>query len=551
MGSINAPAGATAVSSAASAATPCATSVTGWPVETKARDEADDLSTRFRRWQGSDADWSGPPRLIAERYIERVDELIQKAPAERSTWRVVAQAATFGSERGVATQSAPLRSIGDSARGHVARMLRGGSGAEGFEAWALSEVVAALPEDDRRDFPNLVDRRVMLRMMETEHREALRVPLLALARRSSDPLRADALRTLARWSSRFGPNDAIDLFLVDLLGKPFDKTARPHPFSVVLERVSSSDRPLSPRARQRLEERVEAMLVSSSWRDAARAIRLTAGYPVEERIPLLLDALTVWHTRSELERAAIPGLARIQGDIVRALQGASDQFHGPYPKPWIEWWVRVRKGEALMPGSKEFEEARARRLAVPESTAGGFFGVQPETDRVTFIIDRSGSMDGAFGTTGNTRYVEAVEQMVRFLQGAPEGTRFNVILFASDVIVSSDVLVEATPDTLESARRSLLRIDPGGGTNLRPAVERALCLGRDGFPDLEELQADTIVVLCDGATSSGAGWIPGVLDRVLPVHPVVIHSVLIGSSGDGALRALAEGSGGEYVAVGG
>jgi len=515
------------------------------------RDEAADLSSRFRRWQNSDADWSGPPRLIAERYVERIDELVQEAPSEPSTWQVVAQAATFGSDRGIATQSAPLRSIGDAARRHVARMLRGHDGTEGFEAWALSQVVAALPDDDRRDFPNLVDRRVMLRLLETERREALRVPLLALARRPSDPLRPDVLRTLARWSSRFGPNDAIDLFLVDLLGKPFDKAARPHPFSVVLERVSSSDRPLSARARQRLEERVEAMLISSSWRDAARAIRLTAGYPVEERIPLLLDALTVWHTRSELERGQVAGLARIQGDIVRALQGASDQFHGPYPKPWIEWWVRVRKGEAPMPGTPEFEAARERRLSEPESTAGGFFGVQPETDRVTFIIDKSGSMDSGFGTTGNTRYVEAVEQMMRFLQGAPEGTRFNVILFASDVVVSSDVLVEATPDKLEAARRSLLRIEPEGGTNLRPAVQRALHLGRDGFPDLDAVEADTIVVLCDGATAGGAAWVPGMLDRVLPVHPVVIHSVLIGSSGNGALQALAEGSGGEFVAVGG
>ena len=108
-----------------------------------------------------------------------------------------------------------------------------------------------------------------------------------------------------------------------------------------------------------------------------------------------------------------------------------------------------------MPGSPEFEEARARRLAEPESVAGGFFGVQPETDRVTFIIDKSGSMDAGFGTTGNTRYVEAVEQMMRFLQGAPEGTRFNVILFASGVIVSSDELVEVTPENIRLRKKTL------------------------------------------------------------------------------------------------
>ena len=72
-----------------------------------------------------------------------------------------------------------------------------------------------------------------------------------------------------------------------------------------------------------------------------------------------------------------------------------------------------------------------------------------------------------------------------------------------------------------------------------------------GDPDMERLEADTIVVLCDGETERGPRWVQPTLERVLPHHPLVFHCVLLGGRGDGTLRALAEGSGGSYLRVGG
>ena len=168
---------------------------------------------------------------------------------------------------------------------------------------------------------------------------------------------------------------------------------------------------------------------------------------------------------------------------------------------------------------------------------------------MTFVIDLSGSMSTGWGTTGHTRYVEAVEQMMRFLQAAGERARFNVVLFNGAVLRSNDDLVPATTRNLDRARRALLELVPGGDTCLRPAVESALGLSAE--PAGEPPEADTIIVLCDGETSEGPSWVAPLLERVRDASQVRFHCVLIGTSGDGTLEALAQGTGGDFLRIGG
>ena len=65
---------------------------------------------------------------------------------------------------------------------------------------------------------------------------------------------------------------------------------------------------------------------------------------------------------------------------------------------------------------------------------------------------------------------------------------------------------------------------------------------------MESLQADTIVVLCDGETERGPRWVQPTLERVLPHHPLVFMRAL--SRGDGSSRARG-GLGRELPARGG
>ncbi len=503
-----------------------------------------ELLEQLDRWIDAPRDWRGPSDAAASRFGEDIERVLGGAagpPTFALALRLTSVPTRF--------RRAPFgRSLPATGKRHLKRELSG-SDAGAVELWLLTRVVAAREPSGAAFHPTLEERRLAISLLEDAEVAQLRTALLTLARRAEDPLRGHAIEILSRWAEQSGEDESVDGFLVELLGERFDPRTSPHPFNIMLARLRSTDAPLAPRARQRLSAGVAAMVISSDWRDVARGVRLSEGFPLDERVPMLLDALNVWHRRAESGRT-IEGLARCRGDLVRALRSLSGRFHGPRPGPWIEWWIQVRKGELPRPGSAAFEAERRRRASEPRSTAS-FFGVRPETDRVTFVIDHSGSMSTGFGTDGRTRYVEAVEQMMRFLQGAPEDCRFSVILFSSDTTTTGDELLPNDVQTLEKVREELLAREPGGGTRLAPAVREALMMDRDGYPDLERLQADTIVVLCDGETERGPRWVQPTLERVLPHHPLVFHCVHLGGRGDGALRALAEGSGGSYLRVGG
>lgn len=501
-------------------------------------------------WRDAPDGWDGLRIERARRYADDLHEAVAEDGDSITIWRLTLVLATLGADR---APGEGLRFVADAGQSELIGLLDGPRSAK-VRRWALADVVAAVGSDDgpssRRSWsPGLEERRVCLELLLERSARGLRTALLAVARRAEDPLRYEAFSALARWSDRHGPDEAIDLFLVQQLGARFDVRERPHPVNVVLERLVSSDEPLAPRALVLLRERIVQMLLSTDWREPALAIRLAQGIPVEDRVPLLLDALSVWDRRSRAGRD-YTGLVRVRSDLVRELRTISGRFHGPRPEPWIDWWVRVRQGKEPMPGTPEFEAAARERASEPRSTAS-FFGIRPESDRITFVIDFSGSMAQGWGTTGHSRFEEAVDQMMRFLQGAPSSTRFNVMLFSSSPLLSSPELIPASPSNLELARASLLEREPNGGTNLKPAIELALKLDRRGEPDLDGLEADTIIVLCDGETSEGARWVEPLLRRVLPMHPVVFHTVHLGVRDDGALQTLADTSGGRFLRVGG
>lgn len=515
----------------------------------------DAVDRRLRDWSARSPGWEGPRRGAADRFLHSVDAMADRFPASRTTWELLVRGLALTPPPGERDpSSASLARVSDRCGEHLRTIL----GAEGvgdeLRSWIHSAVIARdggqRPRGERRRerFPTLRQRVVALDLMSQGGSPRLRLPLLMVARRPGDPLRSRALRVLASWAERHGADEAIDSLLVQLLGEPFDRGAAPHPYSLLLERVASESAPLSPRARGRLAKRVRQQLLSSDWRDVTRALALTGGFPVPERVPILLDALGAWDVRARGERS-IAGLTRVRAEITQALRGLSGLRHGPDPRPWVDWWISVRQGREPMPGSEAFEEALEEKARVPRTEAS-FFGLRPETNRVTFVIDASGSMSGDHGTTGVSRYVEAVDQMMRFLHGAPRDTRFSVVLFSGSPEPVTDGFVDASPDSLERVRRRLLAHEPDGGTNLRPAVERALCLGPGGLPDLERAEADTIVVLCDGATAEGASWVAPMLARVLPIHPVKFHGVHIGPSSDGTLARLAERSGGMFIKAG-
>lgn len=88
-----------------------------------------------------------------------------------------------------------------------------------------------------------------------------------------------------------------------------------------------------------------------------------------------------------------------------------------------------------------------------------------------------------------------------------------------------------------------------GGTVLSPAIHEALRLGPKGQVNLEELEIDTVIVLCDGETQDGPTWVTPLLEAIGEETAVRFHGVQIGGFGDGTLQQLADLTGGRFLRV--
>jgi len=355
--------------------------------------------------------------------------------------------------------------------------------------------------------------------------------LVRIARDADDALGNEVLELLP---SRSGPT--IDEYLVERLAMP-RVIGTPHPYNLLRERLQNG--PLDSTAASHLILHVKGLLLANDWRIASRGIELCRDMKPERATPMLIEALFTWKKRGEL---GVANARRMTWDIVGVLQSRSGRSIGATPQNWMTWWNAVRDGLA------EFADGEPSDDVAQGSTAE-FFGLHPKSDRLTFIIDHSTSMSWRWSNSNSTRYEQAIDQLLNFLQTSGELTEFNIILFDSSPLTSTPHLIPASVRNLERARKSLSSRSPSGSTFLRGAVETALKLDRYGTVDPAKVEIDTIVVLCDGQTDSGSGWVRPLLERVNEDLRVVFHCVQIGSEGDGTLEELARLSGGEFVRI--
>jgi hypothetical protein len=307
---------------------------------------------------------------------------------------------------------------------------------------------------------------------------------------------------------------------------------------------------LPPKALGALGERLQAVvepgLRSQDWRSVSRAILLSRPLEHAAIVPALIDALATWKQRADSGLQAL----RIEHELERALESRAERSYGFDPARWRDWWSAVQRGELAPPRAAGGAEGQTRP---------GFFTLQPWTDRLVFVLDRSGSMFEAFGPPGPlgerpSRWDTAVQQLLKFVSELPKGARFDVVVFHDFAESWRGELVPADEGSLHAVRLWLEQ-KPRGGTQLRAGVERAFGIGTGFGPNRTQEpgreQADTVIVLCDGATAEGPSWVQGFLSRVNTQARVIFHAVQIGAEGDGTLERLAQGSGGEFVHIDG
>lgn len=353
------------------------------------------------------------------------------------------------------------------------------------------------------------------------------LPILLRAAGDEDEELREAARTaLCGW-----PTPSVHLYFLEQLARGSASTglAARH----FQESASSLDGPLQVQ----LQAEVARRYLSEDWREAARARGLLRSLDADHAVPVLIEALATWVQRESTGK----GSRRIRAEIVEELRRLSGRAIGPEPERWSAWWGAVREGRIALPSEVE--------AAGGQNSSAVFFGLHAATERVVFVVDRSLSMSKGFGTDGRSRYAEAIDQLIRFLQQSGAETRFSVALFSDEGIAWRTRLTPATVGNMQQAQRWLEGKSPEGETRLFQGLRAGLGLDARGRIALERCDADTVIVLCDGATTEGPEWVERWLARENESAQLVFHCVQIGPGGDGTLEALTQGTGGQFVRV--
>lgn len=399
-----------------------------------------------------------------------------------------------------------------------------------FATWLARDVLPA----ESQPF----DRRLAaVRLLKDQTQPAVKLALLSATQEKEPRIRRAVLTNLAGWHDPAVHAVFLRELQREIAGEPGaeGELAEAH-FAQV-----SAD----PDARflPELAPIVKGGLTAGDWRVAVRAVALSAPFSNEAILPHLIEAMGLWKTRG----ARFGHALRMQLEIQRELRRRSGRSLGIDPDAWRRWYSAMRRGDGPRTGGFE--------AGPSETTRATFFGLKPQSDRIVFVLDRSKSMEIGFGGPGpdgaiGRRWDEAVKQVLGFVEAIGEESRFDIVLFHDfGEAWKKGQLVPATAQNLSRAREWLQVQIPNGGTALRMGVDAALHLDGRGPIDLGKIEADTIVLLCDGDTNEGKGWVAQFLEETNVAARIVFYGVQIGGTGDGTLEALSHGSGGEFVRI--
>ena len=278
----------------------------------------------------------------------------------------------------------------------------------------------------------------------------------------------------------------------------------------------------------------------------------------------------------EVVEALIKDFSRFEGrvldDVSDALLWLTGEDFGTSKVSWEAWWQSKGKDAEIRGISRdEFDQIREESR---NNTTGTYYGLRVISKFVTFIVDISGSMEepyevdsiklpgGRKGKRGGTGVAEEDEtseggkkkevlpkievarrELVRVLDGIPEGTQFNIIPFESSFTPWRPALVQMDEDVRLQSIEFVKQLNPRGMTNVFDTLASAL----------EDPEVNTIYFLSDGAPTMGKITEPqGILDRIRELNAerkVKIHTIgfHLDPGAASLMRRLAEENHGDFV----
>jgi hypothetical protein len=296
-----------------------------------------------------------------------------------------------------------------------------------------------------------------------------------------------------------------------------------------------------------LLELLVADLTHRDWTVQAAAAEALGETRVAESVEPLLG-LWIETDRWQVQLACIQALGHSrQASAVEALIGLLDQLSGRLAQEarlslstltgvdlglrtasWNRWWSDHGDGFEVAPPAMDAWDD----LVVPQETFV-FYGIPVHSDRLAFVLDVSGSMQGG-------KLARLKKELLGIIERLPAHSMFNMVFFSGSAYPWRGKLQPLTEKNREEAMKEVRERVAGGGTNLW-----------DGFMEaFEDEEVDTIYLLSDGEPTAGAvTGLPSICSQITELNQhrrVVIHVVLIGMRSE-HLRELALDSGGTYV----
>jgi len=325
--------------------------------------------------------------------------------------------------------------------------------------------------------------------------EAAKLVLGVLAQRQSAEVQQAAFQTLLAYKD----DENVGKLLLTMLQKGARRNATFDVTPLLLKVVLSSDHPnVEKKTLERLDaaanaaggslpimELADSLGETNQPDDLARLLKLTklTAFGREFGVRRAISQAVMRATCAEGVAAAIQLIELEQGEIAADLAGyladTTGQKHGPDAKAWKAWWTNNAD-------SFKFPANFARTVrgaAAAGQQASSYYGLTISAQRVLFVLDTSGSMEGA-------RLEAAKRELTQAISALPEQTTFSVVVFNSVLAVWQQQLVEAKPAMKESATRFVNGQPPRGGTGTLGALTaafvfdvEALYLLTDGMPN--------------------------------------------------------------------
>ncbi|HIG87662.1 MAG TPA: VWA domain-containing protein [Planctomycetes bacterium] len=284
-------------------------------------------------------------------------------------------------------------------------------------------------------------------------------------------------------------------------------------------------------------DRLLEMLDDEDWRVRVEVVEQVGLLHRLRAVPLLIERID----------GETPRIARDMHLALRLLTGVD---HGPRSARWRAWWHGEGENfqQPKATATRTAEIARQKRKK-KSTTRGTFYGLQVLSERVVFVVDRSGSMNGrAMLPKGperkkpeaSTRFEVARDQILSVLPSLSDKTLFNLAFFGSRIFPWEDGLVRLDEKNLKRALKHVGRAPMGGGTNVWAGLMFAF----------DDPRVDTVFLLTDGQPSNGVvidtQEIRARIERLNRTRKVVIHCVSVGRKSR-FLRLLAKENGGLYT----